>query len=179
MRLNLSKVLFLIVSAVTLLALGCNGLKLPQGMPELVPCKVAVTQEGKPLEGARVQLVTEAHGYVIDGLTGADGVAVMKTSGSYTGAPAGTYKALVTKSVPTPSKFGEDVPSKDDERATWEKNRANEYRPTHSYVDKKYAKAKTSDLSASVDKANAEVKLEVGKAVDDITIPADSAKKPH
>ncbi len=157
--------------------LGCNQTKLPDGMPNLVSWKVKVTQESKPLEGARVEFKGAKAAYVIEGITDAQGIAVMKTNGQYPGVPADDYTAAVTKEVLTLSKFEGVIPNTEAEREQQEKERAKEYRPTHCYVNKKFGKFETSGLKASVTAAG-ESAFEVGAAVDDIVIPPGTAKKP-
>ena len=170
-------VFFLAVMTALSFAVGCSKQKLPDGMPELVSFTLTVTQGGQPLEGAAVTLKSDAHTYVVTGLTDGKGVVDMKTSGDYAGAPAGDYKATVTKKVTTPSAFGDQAPPSDKEAAEWQANRQKEYRPTHSYVDKKYADWGTTDLAVSI-AAGGSAALEVGAAVDDLEFPEDSAKEP-
>jgi len=80
---------------------GC-GEKRPGGMPKLYPVSIIVMQEGTPLEGALVQLVSEDRANVMwgpGGTSNASGVAVLHTNGTYKGVPLGKYKVTVEKRV--------------------------------------------------------------------------------
>lgn len=171
------KILFFAALFLGIVTLGCNQNKLPDGMPNLVPWKSKVTQESKPLAGARVLFKGAKSAYIIEGITDEQGVAVMKTDGKYVGVPADEYSVAVTKDVDTASKFGDDPPSDHREIDKWQANRAKEYRPTHCYVNKKYRIVEKSELKASVSAAG-ESTFEVGAAVDDIVIPPGTAKRP-
>jgi hypothetical protein len=88
-----------IVGCVALFFAGC-GQKLPEGMPPLYPCKITVTQEGKPAVNASVILHPTVQGdkyWAISSLSDTNGVVVMSTNGKYKGVPAGTYKITVEK----------------------------------------------------------------------------------
>ena len=81
---------------------GCGGEKRPDGMPQLYPAVcVKVVQDGMPLEDATVSLRPNDKGFTwgIGGRTDAQGVAQLWTHGKYKGAPAGTFKVLVSKKV--------------------------------------------------------------------------------
>jgi len=91
---------FLIISAFVIFHIGCGGPARPAGMPRLYPASIEVVQEGTPLEGALVQLVSEdpeIERWGPSGVTDASGVAVLQTDGRYAGAPLGTYKVIVSK----------------------------------------------------------------------------------
>ena len=83
------------VIAITLM--GCNKQR-PDWLPELYPMTVIIMQDGKPLEGASVQLIPSDSGrFAVSGITDAAGQAALTTSGKYPGAPSGQYKVIVTK----------------------------------------------------------------------------------
>jgi len=76
---------------------GC-GKQRPDWLPELYPMTIIIIQDGKPLEGASVQLIPSDSGrFAVSGTTDIAGQAVLKTSGQYSGVPAGQYKVVVTK----------------------------------------------------------------------------------
>lgn len=160
-----------------LLLSGCGGEKIPDGMPELHPYTILVTQDGKPLEGASIALYATSTSEVPTGLTGANGKAEMLTR-SFKGVPDGEFKVSVKKEVPTPSKYGETAPPTDDQMGEWMANRAKEYRPTHCYVDAKFADANSSGVTVTTTGAS-EGTVDVGAAVDEIIIPEGSAKEPN
>ena len=91
---------FIILSLVALLLTGCGGEPRPAGMPKLYPVSITVLQEGTPLAGATVTLVSETPELARwgpMGVTDANGVAIMRTNGRYEGAPLGTFKIVVSK----------------------------------------------------------------------------------
>ena len=80
--------------------IGCKE-ELPDGMPKLIKVSLTMMQEGKPLSGATVALVSEdaASRWTIGGTTDNNGVVVLKTHGNYTGVPEGKYKICVKKFI--------------------------------------------------------------------------------
>jgi len=76
---------------------GCSAELRPEGLPELHPATLIFTQEGKPLEGATIMLSSPDVGWVVGGVTDANGRAVLHTHQKFRGAPAGEYKVSVEK----------------------------------------------------------------------------------
>ncbi len=55
------KVLYiLLIGLIGSVAAGCSSEKRPDGMPELIPTVIKLTQGGAPLEGASIALVPQA-----------------------------------------------------------------------------------------------------------------------
>ncbi|MDR1491543.1 MAG: carboxypeptidase-like regulatory domain-containing protein [Planctomycetaceae bacterium] len=80
---------------------GCQDQSRPADLPTLFPCAILITQDGKPLDGAVVELVpVDAANakYRASSATDADGKAVLTTYG-FDGVPAGRYKVCVWKTV--------------------------------------------------------------------------------
>lgn len=80
---------------------GC-GEPLPEGMPELYPTTITITQDGEKLAGATVSLFPEDPAltrWPVGGITDDNGTATLVTYGKYQGAPAGKYKVMVNKTV--------------------------------------------------------------------------------
>jgi hypothetical protein len=80
---------------------GCQDKSRPADLPTLYPCVVTVTQDGKPLDGAVVDLVpvdAVNDKYRASSVTDAAGKAVLTTYG-FDGVPAGRYKVCVWKTV--------------------------------------------------------------------------------
>ena len=79
---------------------GC-GPKRPDNFPTLYGCVLTfVFSDGAPVDGASVALVSdnpEHAQWSISGLTNASGVAVIRTHGDFSGAPAGTFRILLRK----------------------------------------------------------------------------------
>lgn len=88
------------------LSLGCQGEKRPEGMPELHPVTITLTQAGTPLADATVRLVPQDanNTWYSGGHTDEQGVAVIQTDRKYAGVPAGSYKVTVSKiEMPAPA----------------------------------------------------------------------------
>ncbi len=117
---------------------GCSKSK-PDGMPDLYPVKLTFTQEGKPLAGASVFLVSEAEQsrrWGCGGLTDAAGVIHLRTYGKYDGVAAGKYKITVSllysDAEEELKKLASDSP---EYRALITKSPPNQYIPKN-YLDK-------------------------------------------
>jgi hypothetical protein len=97
---------------------GCSNNSRPGDLPELFPCKVTITQEGKPLEGATVTLLSknpplEGRIWIISGKTDANGMTELVTQPNFPGVPEGEYKLLIGKTETDDSEvpsFDEDDP---------------------------------------------------------------------
>ena len=89
---------FFLGCALLLVASGCRE-EYPEGMPKLSKVSLTFMQEGKPLSEATVTLFTEdpSFQWAVGGTTDHNGVVVLKTHGTYTGAPEGRYKIGVRK----------------------------------------------------------------------------------
>ena len=90
-----------------LICAGCNQVKAPEELKNLVPVTVTVMDGSQPVEGVAVRLSgkNSQGAFACVGVTDAKGAAVMKsTSGSYTGkgVPAGTYSTVLVKTVELP-----------------------------------------------------------------------------
>lgn len=134
---------------------GCgNKNTRPADLPEdMSPCKITITQEGTPIEGATVVLEYETPvKYATSGTTDAKGVATMMTYG-FAGAQQGTAKVLVTKLVTEgaeeAAEYGEQGQQGQD----------------FDTVDIKYKSKDTTDLTITIGKDNVEETFEVGAAV--------------
>jgi len=94
-----------------LFSAGCSSKKKPDGLPTLYPCEIVVKQEGAPLTGATVMLLSEDNSvsWTVGGGTNDAGVARIFTHGDFAGAPLGRYKVTITKNViensPTPEQL--------------------------------------------------------------------------
>ena len=93
--------IFVAIFTVFVVLVGCSkGPSKPEGMPELVPCKVKVVQDGSPLANANVVLIPVAPAgtvWPVGGQTDAAGIAEMRTYGEHVGAPVDHYKVVVSK----------------------------------------------------------------------------------
>ncbi|MDR2641689.1 MAG: carboxypeptidase-like regulatory domain-containing protein [Planctomycetaceae bacterium] len=97
LRIIFSWMLFFVLLAVS----GCGDSSRPKDLPKLYPCVITITQEGKPLENAVVELAATDQNnskYQSLTLTNAEGKAVMSTYG-FAGTPIGKYKVIVRKNI--------------------------------------------------------------------------------
>lgn len=83
---------------------GCRGGK-PAGFPPLVPVEIGVERDGAPMEDVDLCLISDRQTvpWSVSGRTGSNGTAGLITSqGSYskTGAPCGTFRVTLRKSIP-------------------------------------------------------------------------------
>lgn len=133
--------------------LGCqSSTPKPDGLPKLQPCRITVTQADKPLEGALVRLERQSPGknWQIDGMTDANGVATLKTSVHFSGAPEGEYKVLISKVERTLSAFPEEAPKDPAEYRKWSDGRASEELPSYDLVQVQYKDASRTPHSINI-----------------------------
>jgi len=87
------------------LAVGTGCTKRPEGLPKLYPTQITLkTTEGMPIINAFVQVAAPENpiNYSIGGITDAGGTALMMAqvpNGVFRGAPAGSLKVTVSKSL--------------------------------------------------------------------------------
>jgi hypothetical protein len=90
-----------------ILTVGCNKLPpKPEGLPELHPCKITVTFGGEVVEGVNVSLVSvdSSYKWKASGRTDKNGVAEIRTSFAFAGAPVGQFKVGFDKIREAPGK---------------------------------------------------------------------------
>jgi hypothetical protein len=137
---------------------GSNSSR-PTDLPPLESCKITVCQEGKPLEGAIVTLIskdTSAKYARSSGMTDVSGTAELKTYG-YSGVPKGNYKIIVAKCV---SEGGKEITDASGITST---HGGKDY----SYVEKKYTDMLSTPLEIEIDSKENLQSVEIGKAVHD------------
>jgi len=142
---------------------GCRE-NLPAGMPKLYPASVTVTQEGKPLAGALVQLIPEDSAnssWGPGGTTNTSGVVVLQTNGKYKGAPLGKYKVTVSKREKEPHPNPELAGGPEFRRyVEIDKNLK-----TYSYVEPQYGSIAKTPLSVEVTAREKTYTVDAGKAI--------------
>ena len=133
---------------------GCKDKSRPADLPDdMSPCEITITQEGKPLAGATVELqYTTSVKYTTSGVTDENGVAIMKTY-SYAGAQQGTAKVRVDKLVTEGASEAEEY------------GEAGNLGTDFHLVDKKYRSFDTTDLEITIGKENSKETFDVGAAV--------------
>ena len=147
---------------------GCEKAPRPDGFPDLFPCKITITQEGKPLEDALVRLMPEGWTFqwTISGKTDKNGVANIVTHTNYAGVPEGTFKVCVSKEEITPSQF--PPPAKDAPYEDWEAWRGktnSENRPKYNLVKPEYGNDAETPHSLTISKGKNSKTFDVGEAV--------------
>jgi hypothetical protein len=103
------KHIFCIILSLSLFS-GCTDSSRPKDLPQLHPCTLTFTQDGKPLDGAVIALVPtgETVGkYQASTVTNAAGKAAFSTYG-FSGVPAGRYKVTVKKNIESDLEYGKD-----------------------------------------------------------------------
>ncbi|MBQ9812287.1 MAG: carboxypeptidase regulatory-like domain-containing protein [Thermoguttaceae bacterium] len=162
---------FSLVVVLSALSLGC-GKKMPEGMPNLEPVKLTVTQDGAPCADAQVNLqsLDPSNQWTSGGVTDAQGVVALVTHGQYKGVPIGKYKVSVFKKV------GEGTPPPPlptDEAS--EKAYNDYYESGQTYdlfclIEKQYTDLNTTPLEIEVVKGKNELAVDVGAPVHDVYI---------
>ena len=153
---------------------GCGGPDKPDGLPVLYPCKVTITQEGKPLDDAIVQLhgVNNSVPWTVNGVTDRSGGAVIKTQTLFAGAPEGQYVVTVTKKVQDKSQLPASPPKDKQEAEKWYDAKESERLAVHSFVSPEFTSPVKTTLRMTVtsnSKQNTET-FDVGPPVDDIVM---------
>lgn len=145
----------LIVLGLFVAIVGCGKSNLPPDLPKLVPCKITVTQEGSPLENAKVFLQPEdGSKWNATGNTNAQGETVLMTHGMYNGVPEGKYKVLISKTESTNPPL-----------VSTESGLPQEKSKTFTYVEEIYGNASKTPLSIDVSSSNGTHSVDAGKAV--------------
>jgi hypothetical protein len=149
--------------------IGCqsNG-EIPADLPKLIPCKITITQEGLPLEGASVtlRLVGGTQQWYPNGQTDTFGSIDFYTNGRYKGVPVGKYKIVVTKFETEPSKLP-PAPSEDDPQyGKWLEQSQQEVRANFQLIERIFTKAETTPLEIEVTDSKEVIgTFDVGKRV--------------
>ena len=131
----------------------------PADLPPLFPCEITVTQEGTPLSGATIALESAGEAkssYFPSGITNESGKAVLSTYG-FAGAPAGTYKVTVRKTVV------EDIKQIVDSYGDTVDDNGVEYRT----VEIKFSNAGTTphEIEVSTGRGTTQATFDVGKPI--------------
>ena len=150
------------------LFMGCGGERRPDGMPRLYPASIQIMQEGTPLDGATVTLVSEdaeLGRWAPTGITDASGVAVMQTNGLYSGAPLGTFKVVVAKRLTEPHPNPELAAAPHGHPDAARYDRLNNERKTFNYVATQYSSIAETPLSVEIVSGQRTYSIDVGERV--------------
>lgn len=128
-------------------------------MPELFPVKITVQQEGQALADASVILLRRdtPSKWVAGGRTDVNGICIARTQSFHPGAPAGTYKVMVSKIL--------DETSEDKDAKSDPSGMSRSVGNSFDLVDVKYKSVQTTDLEVVVEEKKNEFVLDVGQAV--------------
>jgi hypothetical protein len=140
----------IIIVLLSCIFIGCQSEKQPQGLPDLVPFRLSLTQDGQPLSGASVQLFSPDISWSVTGNTDINGTASIVTHGKFWGAPQGKFKVIVIKN--------EIAGNLQEEKRTT---------PVliYSLVDPVLRNPNTTTLEVTVEKGKKSAILDVGKPV--------------
>ena len=88
--------------AAAFLVIGCTPSDRPKDLPELVPCRLTLIQDGTPLDNAmlffyRTDKAETEKDWMLGGVTDTKGVCQPKAIGKFPGLIPGTYKVAVKK----------------------------------------------------------------------------------
>ena len=145
---------------------GCSGETLP-GMPQRFPAQLTVTQEGKPLEGAKIMLINTdtSSTWSGGGVTDKNGVAQVRTMGQYSGIPEGTYTVCVSKVELPDFDFPNEVPYGDKEAMKEYQKLVKKYEDnTFLLVDEKFSLGR-SKLQVTFSKDQSTATVDVSPAI--------------
>lgn len=139
---------------------GCTE-KRPDGMPDLHPISVTLTQDGQPLAEASVLLLSDDESLTrwgVGGSTDQNGVATIRTYGKYPGAPAGEYRVIVMKT--------ETETDPATQNKNWTPKFPGDGEKVYHLVDQQYSNPNSSPLKVTIEKGgNKTVSFEIGKPI--------------
>ena len=149
------KYLCCFIAVAVVAVIGCAKTDKPEGLPDLFPCEITITQDGKPLAGANVVFFGDQK-WAVGGGTAENGVAKIYTHGKFEGAPSGKYKVTVTKTITEggPTEADLNNPSY-----------SGGYGKQYDVIDKKFRSAETTTLEIDVAPGKNTKTLDVEKAV--------------
>jgi len=151
--------LCLILSSVFLS--GC-GPEMPPGFPKVYPVSLTVTQGDQPLAGATVSLRPtdlSIGDWAIGGKTDENGVVELLTHG-YRGAPAGTFKVVVTKTVMEGTDARDEAMQRGDIAAAQRVQLR-----LWSYVREEYGNLERTPLEVEITKETRTLSVDAGPAI--------------
>lgn len=137
---------------------GCGYRRLPLTQPQAV-----VTLDGDPLAEAVVMLVPIKSGRAVKGFTDVTGRVIFSTYGSGDGVPLGSYRAVVTKLVPTKQAGRRMAAARQRSAASAEEGvdaevtmQEDDFR---NLLPARYASFGTTDLTVTIDRGTREFTL--------------------
>ncbi|MDR1925544.1 MAG: hypothetical protein LBQ66_14320 [Planctomycetaceae bacterium] len=148
-----------VLVSVLFLSFGCSSSSRPADLPKLYPCKITITQDNSPLEGADVSLVPleQSDGkWRSSAVTNESGIATMMTYG-FKGSPAGKFKVVVTKNTNEDPEYSTDETGKKEIIG---------YASVYSTIEEQYTNPETTPHSIEISETNknTSANFDVGKA---------------
>ena len=141
---------------------GCSRVPRPADLPDLYPCQLTISQDGKPLEKANVTLYPDdsKSKWTVGGTTDSRGIVTILTHAQFPGAPAGEYKIVVSKTESYQERPAQPKPGGD----------GTEMIPgtpiqIFGLVELQYIDIKTTPLTMTVKKGKNSKDIDVGKAI--------------
>ncbi len=176
MKTKIKRVFFAITLLTTSFSvIGC-GPKKPDGLPELHPTTLTLTQDGAPLTDATVILNSQALGtWSCGGTSDADGVVVLRTHGQYDGAPLGKHKVLVVKTASQGGETPETPPQGEFDITAYRQAEAErmanqnsrDYGEMINYVEERFGNALETPLEIEVVDGKNRFELDCGPAIEE------------
>lgn len=158
---------------------GCSEDR-PEGFPELYPTTVTITQDGEKLADATVTLFpedTSLSRWTVGGVTDSNGKVTLNTYSQYEGAPAGSFKVIVTKTEtegdPIPETPGPN--SSSEERAAYDRAIKTGSFQVFQVVAAEYRAAGTTPLTVEITSGGPnDFPLDIGAAIKEEDIQASA-----
>jgi hypothetical protein len=162
-------ILLIFTAFVFLSSVGCFKNSRPSDLPKLFPCKIIITQEEQPLEGATVTLLSKnssssGRTWIISGRTNANGETYLVTQPDFPGAPEGEYKVLIEKTETDSSA----VPSFENDPEAFAKwaEKTKGVVPTYSFINPDLAVKQKTPFEIKISKGqNNAATFDAGKAI--------------
>lgn len=155
------------LSTAAFFAVGCAEPPKPNGMPELYPCVVKLTQEGEPLADASILCLSDDPKLIRWAVTGradANGVAKIFTMGKFEGAPVGEFAVVVSKNADaTADADGSDGSSGSDDLGA---SGTTASEPVVSLVSLELTEKATTPLRMTVEAKSNEFEFDCGAKVE-------------
>lgn len=142
----------LVLIAFLLTSVGCSKKKKPDGLPELYPLTIKLTyDDGTPAQDVDIRLSNTdkslTQRWATGGKTDAQGNAVIRTYGEYSGAPTGNYKVVVNK-----------------EEIVYDNGNPPQITGRFNHIEKKFTTTQT-ELTLDVKPDTKSAELKIGKQV--------------
>jgi hypothetical protein len=162
----------IVLSILTILILfGCSREQRPAELPELSPCTISITQDGKAMAGCSISLypLDSDNKWSSGGMTNEDGIAKMRTHGKFIGVPVGKYKVVLQKQITEGETGGEPINGTPKEIEAHQERLKNNPPVTYNLVDTIFSDPEKTKLEINVlKKSENKFILDAGNSVRNI-----------